>query len=165
MVIRSLSSAARFRPLVFVIEPIATERLIYAEVLAHNLRPAPTVESFAALDEARAALAGSPPLVVLCAWRLRERTAADLFALMRASEALAAVPVILLADASVPQELAAAGRAGAAAVLAKPVRPARLLEVCQGATTAQIARFPQLPPAGPRVLGQRDGTNDDRGGE
>lgn len=147
MVIRSLTSAASFRPLVFVVDPILTERLIYAEVLTYNLRPAPVVESYATLADAHAALERTPPLMVVTAWSFREATAADLLAAMRDRAHLAAVPVIVLVNPDEPPQIAAAERAGAVAVLAKPVRPARLLEVCQSAITAQIARFPQLPPS------------------
>lgn len=131
-----------------VVEPILTERLIHAEILGYNLRPAPSVESFIGVADLACALDRlPPPMLLVAAWDLGRETAAALVFALRKRADLGAVPLVVLADPAEPSAFAAAERAGAVAVLAKPVRPARLLEVCQGAMAAQIARFPQLPPA------------------
>jgi DNA-binding response OmpR family regulator len=140
MSVRHLTSAARFRPIVYVISREATTTTICAGVLAAHYGARLDVRVFDGLDAGLFALERMRPTLILADWRIDGAKASLLLERACATSDARAVPVVVIAD---PQDRSRPARfedIGAIDTLWRPLRPHRIAEVCAGALTYAQSR-------------------------
>jgi DNA-binding response OmpR family regulator len=129
--VRLLTSAARFRPIVYVISREATTTTICAGVLAAHFGARLDVRVFDALDAGLIALERMRPTLMLADWRIDGAKASPLLERAGATAEAVAVPVVMIADARDLSRPARFEDIGAIDTLWRPLRPQRVAEVCE----------------------------------